>query len=119
MVFTTVQLANQMNVQNLMDWADSHPATQQPFLAGFTNYFNDLQTWITNNGGANPFSCTNIQGLTRVNGIQVVLPGPADRAPFNDAFDDVRTHLNTQEFRLFQAAQAIQRLIAVLHNMNL
>jgi hypothetical protein len=118
MPFTTLQLAQQMNNPNLAQWANSNPQNQAPHLVNFTNYFNNLQTWITNNGGANPFGWNDVTGLTLINGTPVVLQGPAQTAPFNDAFNDVRTHLNNPDFRLFQAAGAIQRLINVLQNMN-
>ena len=118
MPFTAAQLATQMNNAQLAAWAGTTPQTQTPVdVANFTAYFNGVQTWITNNGGANPFGWNNVTGLTRNNGVQVVLAGPADRAPFNDAFDDVRTHLATPGFRLFQGAEAAQRLIGVLNRM--
>lgn len=118
MPFTTAQLAAQMNDPNLPQWAASTPQNQGPFLTPFTNYFNGVQAWITAHGGANPFGWSNVTGLTHLNGTQVVLQGPAQRAPFDDAFDQVRAHLNSQNFRLFQAAEAAQRLIKVLTNMG-
>lgn len=118
MPFTTTQLAAQMNDPQLVQWANSNPQNQGPFLPAFTAYFNGLQVWITANGGVNPFGWQNVTGLTHVNGVQVVLQGPQQRAPFNDAFDDVRLYLNTPNFRLFQAAQAAQRLIAFLGQMG-
>jgi hypothetical protein len=117
MPFTTLQLARQMNNQNLAVWAASTPQNQGQFLADFRAYFDGLQKWIKANGGANPFGWNNVAGLTLPNGNPVVLQGPAQRAPFNDAFDDVRQHLNTPGFRLFQAAQAAQRLIIALNRM--
>ena len=117
MPFTAVQLATQMNDPQLGQWADSDLQNQVPFLIPFTTYFAGVQAWITANGGANPFGWNDVRGLTDRNGAQVVLQGPQQRAPFNDAFEDVRTHLGTPNFRLFQAAQAIQRLIRVLGQM--
>jgi len=114
MPFTTNQLAAQMNHPNLATWAASTPTNQGPHLAAFTAYFNGLQTWITNNGGANPFGWDNVTGLTRANGQQVVLQGQGQTAPFNDAFNDTRTHLGTPGFRLFQAATACQHVLTVL-----
>ena len=118
MPFTTVALANQMNDPDLAAWAASTPANQGPDLPNFTAYFNNVQAWITNNGGANPFGWNNLGGLTHVNGNPVALPGPADRAPFNDAFNDTQAHIGTPGFHLFQAATAAQRLIRVLIRLN-
>ncbi|WP_255989917.1 hypothetical protein [Chitinolyticbacter albus] len=115
MAFTTQELAQQMNHPNLANWANSSPRYQQPYLAGFAMYFSNLQDWITQHGGANPFGWEDVSGLTTPSGVAVVLHGPAQRAPFNAAFDDVRAYQNTPGFRLFQAAEAIQRLIRVLH----
>ncbi|WP_028888890.1 hypothetical protein [Tenacibaculum ovolyticum] len=117
MPFTTVKLANQMINPNLQMWANSTPANQEQYLNAYLTYFNGLQTWITANGGGNPFGWNNVTGLTLPNGTQVVLQGPAQKAPFNDAFNDVRQHLNTPGFRLFQAAEADLRLIGVLNRM--
>lgn len=114
MAFTTLQLAATMNDPNLATWANSTLQNQAQYLAAFTQYFNGVQTWITNNGGANPFGWDNVAGLTRPNGVQVVLNGPQQRAPFNDAFNDTRAHLGTPGFRLYQAAEACQRLINLL-----
>ncbi|MFJ7792867.1 hypothetical protein [Pseudomonas sp. NPDC096950] len=118
MAFTTAQLATQLNVRALSTWAASTPENQEPLLQGFTEYFTAVQTWITGNNGATPFGWNNLHGLTTRNGTQVVLQGPAQRAPFNDAFDDVRTHLMTPGFRLYQAGQAIVRLIGVLGRLG-
>ena len=118
MPFTTAQLAAQVNNPQLSLWAGTNPGNQAPFLTAYTNYFNGLQNWITANGGANPFGWNNVAGLTRLNGVQVVLLGPAQRAPLNDAFEDVRAHLETPNFRLFQAAQADQRLIGALGHLG-
>jgi hypothetical protein len=118
MPFTTAQLAVQMNDPNLILWAGSNLGDQGPMVPLYTAYFDNLQLWITNNGGANPFGWQNVAGLTHVNGNQVALQGPAQRAPFNDAFDDVRANLNNPGFRLFQAAEAAQRLINVLIRMG-
>ena len=117
MPFTTVQLANRMNDPNLAEWAASTLQNQAQFLTAYGNYFNGIQAWINTNGGANPFGWQNLGGLTLPNGTPVVLQGPAQRAPFNDAFDDVRTHIASPTFRLFQAAEADLRLIAVLNRM--
>ncbi len=114
MPFTTAQLADRMNHDQLVEWSNSAPHNQQEFLNGFTVYFNELQAWITQHGGANPFGWNAIAGLTHNNGVQVVLQGPQQRAPFNDAFNDVRMHLGNPDFRLFQAAEAIRRLIRFL-----
>lgn len=117
MPFTPAQLSAQMTNPNLQAWADSNPANQAGYIAAYTAYFNGIQTWIDNNGGdGNPFGWDNVNGL-EVGGVQVVLQGPQQRAPFNDAFNDVRTHLNTAGFRLFQAAEANQRLINFLNLM--
>ncbi len=120
MAFTTVQLAAQINNSrtDLQLWANSTLQNQGPMVPAFTTYFNNLQTWITQNGGANPFGWDNVTGLTYPNGIQVVLQGPAQKAPFNDAFNDVRAHLDKPDFRLFQAAQASLTLINVLAQMG-
>jgi hypothetical protein len=118
MPFTANQLAQQLNDPRLVQWADSTPGNQGPSVPPFTVYFHGIQTWITAHGGANPFGWKNVTGLTRTDGTQVVLHGPQQTAPFNDAFDDVRTHLGTQGFRLFQAAEAMQRLIKVLGHLN-
>ena len=117
MAFTTLQLADQMDDPALPTWAASDLNNQAQYIPAFTQYFNAVQTWITNNGGANPFGWNNVAGLTRPNGQQVVLQGPQQRAPFNDAFNDVRAYLMTPGFRLFQAAQAIQRLIRLLRTL--
>lgn len=117
MPFTPAQLSNQMNNPNLQTWANSTLQNQAQYIAAYTTYFNGIQTWIDANGGnGNPFGWDNVIGL-EVNGVQVVLQGPAQRAPFNDAFNDVRAHIGAQGFRLFQAAGADQRLINVLNNM--
>jgi hypothetical protein len=113
MAFTTAQLAAQMDDPNLATWAASTPATQAAFVAPFTVYFTGVQTWITANGGGNPFGWDDVSGMTR-NGLQVVLNGPQQRAPFNDAFNDVRQYLGNPGFWLFKAAENIQRLIRVL-----
>lgn len=118
MPFTGQQLATQMDDPNLGAWATSTLANQGPLLPAFTAYFTGVQAWITNNGGANPFGWNNIAGLTLQNGQQVVLQGPAQNAPFNDAFNDVRAHLPSPDFRLFQAGEAIQRLINVLRRLG-
>jgi len=118
MPFTAQQLATQMDDPNLGAWAASTPQTQAPLLPAFTAYFTGVQTWITNNGGANPFGWNNVAGLTNQNGQQVVLQGPAQNAPFNDAFNDVRAYLHSPTFRLFQAAEASQRLINVLRRLG-
>ncbi|MHC8327306.1 hypothetical protein [Pseudomonas sp. LB1P83] len=120
MAFTTAQLAARINSSrtDLELWAASTPQNQGPMVPAFTTYFNNLQTWITQNGGANPFGWNNVTGLTYANGTQVVLQGPAQTAPFNDAFNDVRAHLNNADFRLFQAAQASLTLINVLGQMG-
>lgn len=119
MPFTTAQLAQQMNNPNLGTWAGSNPQNQAQYMAAYTNYFNGIQQWIDNNGGnGNPFGWDNVVGLTHQNNVQVVLQGPAQRAPFNDAFNDVRAYINNPNFRLFQAAQADQRLIGVLNRMG-
>jgi hypothetical protein len=119
MTFTTVELANRMGNEQLTTWADSTLQNQAQFLHNFQNYFAGLQEWITSNGGANPFGWQHITGLVYPNSqTQVVLTTPVQIAIFNDAFDDVRTHLNTPGFRLFQAAQNIQRLIGVLPTMT-
>lgn len=114
MSFTTLQLAAQMNNPALPVWAASNLNNQAQYMPAFIQYFNGVQTWITNNGGADPFGWDNVTGLTRPNGQQVVLLGPQQKAPFNDAFNDVRTHLTAGDLRLFQAAEAIQRLIRFL-----
>lgn len=98
MSFTTTQLAAQMNDPNLAAWAASNPQNQGPMLAAYTAYFNGIQWWIAENNGANPFGWDNVTGLTRPGGAQVVLVGPAQTAPFNDAFNDVRTHLKYARF---------------------
>lgn len=120
MAFTTTQLAAQItNSRNdLQLWANSTPQNQGPMVPAFTLYFNNLQTWITQNGGATPFGWDDVTGLTYPNGIQVVLQGPAQRAPFNDAFNEVRAHLGNPDFRLYQAAEASLRLINVLAQMG-
>lgn len=122
MPFTTAQLATQINNNNanLQAWAATTWANQTGAqVLAFTTYFNNLQVWIANNGGANPFGYGNVAGLRRVaNGAQVMLQGPQQRAPFNDAFDDVRAHLGAPGFRLFQAAQAHQRLVTFLGILN-
>ena len=119
MPFTTAQLATQLNNPGLGVWAATTPATQGPAVAAFTLFFNNVQAWITANGGANPFGWNNVIGLTHVNGNQVVLVGPQGRAPFNDAFDDVRRFLaNAAAFHLFKAAQNIQFLIRYLGRLG-
>lgn len=114
MPFTALELAATMSNPNLEAWADSTPQNQGQYLAAFTQYFNDVQTWIRNNNGADPFGWNNVAGLTNRHGVQVVLNGPQEHAPFNDAFNDTRAHLGTPGFRLFQAAKACQLLINVL-----
>ena len=118
MPFTTAQLAQRIATPSLDQWAASTPQNQDPFLPDFTAYFTGLQDWITQNGGANPFGWRDITGLTHTNGTQVVLPGPAQRAPFNDAFDDVRAHLDGPGFRLYQGAEALRRLVGVLNMLR-
>lgn len=118
MPFTAAALATQMGNPNLATWAASTPQNQAAYLAAYTAYFNGIQQWITANGGANPFGWNNVTGLTKNNGTQVVLQGPAQTAPFNDAFNDVRAHIGQAGFRLFQAAEADQRLIRVLNNIG-
>lgn len=120
MSFTTAQLANQIYQPSLDEWADTNLITQAPFLNAYIEHFNNLQAWINDCGGnGQPFGFNNVIGLMYVsNRQQVVLQGPQQRAPFNDAFDDVRAHLGTQGFRLFQAAQAAQRLIRFLAILN-
>lgn len=114
MPFTPAQLATQMNNPGLAVWSASTLQNQAPLIAAYTAYFNGVQTWIDLNGGnGQPFGWNNVAGL-QVNGVQVVLQGPAQTAPFNDAFNDVRAHLGQPGFRLFQAAEAAQRLINVL-----
>ena len=56
MAFTTAQLAAQItNSRNdLQIWANSNLQNQGPMVPAFTTYFNNLQTWITQNGGAQP-----------------------------------------------------------------
>ncbi len=117
MAFTTTQLATAMNEPNLVIWAASNPQNQQQYLQAFTTYFNNVQTWINANGGVGLFGFDNVVGLTYLNGNQVVLQGPQQRAPFNDAFNDVRTHLGNPNFRLFQAAQAQINLIGFLPHL--
>jgi len=117
MAFTTLQLAATMNNPALQTWANSNLGNQAQYLAAFTAYFNGVQTWITNHGGANPFGWNNVNGLTTPNGQQVVLHGPQQTAPFNDAFNDVRAHLGTPGFRLFQAGAASINLIGVLQHI--
>lgn len=114
MAFTTAQLAAQLAHPNLATWAASTLANQGPLLAAFDAHFAAVQTWITANGGSDPFGWDDVQGLTHVSGAPVVLSGPQQTAPFNDAFNDVRTFRPTPGFRLFQAAEAMQRLIRVL-----
>ncbi len=117
MPFTPAQLAAQMNNVNLAQWADSNPGNQAAFMPAYTAYFAGVQAWIDAHGGNQlPFGWDNVMGL-QAHGVQVVLLGPAQRAPFNDAFNDVRAHLGTPNFRLYQAAQAGQRLIGVLNRM--
>jgi hypothetical protein len=106
-----------MNDPQLPTWAQSTLQNQGPLVPAYTQYFTGLQGWITANGGANPFGWDDVSGLTYTNGQPVVLRGPADNAPFNDAFNDVRKHLNQPDFRLFQAAEAGERLIKVLDRM--
>ncbi|TDN58903.1 hypothetical protein [Paraburkholderia sp. BL10I2N1] len=117
MPFDPAQLAAQMQDPNVATWAGCNLQNQAQYIAAYTAYFNGIQTWINQNGGdGNPFGWDNVNGL-EVNQVQVVLQGPAQRAPFNDAFNDVRAHLGQPEFRLFQAAEANQRLITVLSRM--
>ncbi|CAB3778171.1 hypothetical protein LMG28614_00558 [Paraburkholderia ultramafica] len=117
MPFDPAQLAAQMQNPNLATWANCDLNNQAQYIAAYTVYFNGIQTWIDQNGGdGNPFGWDNVNGL-EVNGLQVVLQGPAQKAPFNDAFNDVRAHLGQPGFRLFQAAEANQRLITVLSRM--
>lgn len=117
MAFTPAQLAAQMANPNLATWASSTPANQAEFIPAYMAYFNGIQTWIDQNGGnGHLFGWDNVNGL-EVNGIQVGLQGPAQKAPFNDAFNDVRAHLGTPGFRLYQADEANQRLINVLNRM--
>jgi hypothetical protein len=118
MAFTAQELATQMGNPNLATWADSNLQTQGAMLADYTAYFHGVEQWIQANGGANPFGWNDVTGLTQSTGVQVVLSGPAQRAPFNDAFDDVRTYLNQPGFRLYQAAGAAQRLVNVLSRMS-
>jgi hypothetical protein len=117
-MFTTIQLAQVMNDPNLVTWAATNPQNQGPFVPAFTNYFNGVQAWINANGGHGLFGWDNVIGLTYLNGQQVVLQGPQQRAPFNDAFNDVRAHLNTPGFRLYQAAEAQLRLINYLPRLT-
>lgn len=117
MPFSTHQLANQLNDPNLPAWAGSTLANQAPMIAPFTAYFNAVQNWITMNGGNGPaFGWNDVNGL-QSGGVQVVLQGPQQRAPFNDAFDDTRAHLGQPTFRLFQSASAFQRLMALLPHL--
>lgn len=104
-----------MGNANLATWAGCKIPDQDQYLAAFTAHFAAVQAWITANGGADPFGWNNVAGLQLTNGQQVTLVGPPQTAPFNDAFNDVRTHLDTPGFRLFQAAEAFQRLIRVLN----
>jgi hypothetical protein len=119
MAFTDAALAAQLGNQNLATWAGSTPQNQEQYLAAFTTYFAGIQTWIDGQGGnGHPFGWDNVIGLTLLNGTQVVLQGPSQRAPFNDAFNDVRAHMGQPDFRLYQAAEALQRLIGVLNRMG-
>ncbi|MDC7807111.1 hypothetical protein PQS31_09790 [Luteimonas sp BLCC-B24] len=117
MPFTPAQLATQMAHPQLATWASSSPQNQGPYLQPYIAYFNGIQAWIDVHGGNGaPFGYDNVAGM-EVNGVQVQLLGPQQKAPFNDAFNDVRAHLGQQGFRLFQAAEASQRLIGVLNRM--
>lgn len=118
MPFTTQELAERMNDPALATWATSNPQNQGPLLPDYTAYFHGVEQWIEERGGANPFGWRDVGGLTHANGEQVVLRGPAERAPFNDAFDDVRAYLGQPGFRVFQAAEAAGRLIGVLRRMG-
>ncbi|KUZ70337.1 hypothetical protein [Burkholderia ubonensis] len=118
MPFTTTQLAQAMHHNNLQTWADSAPENQAQYLANFQTHFNNVQNWIAQNGGPNPFGWDDVTGLHHNNGNQVVLVGPAQTAPFDDAFNQTRQYLGTQNFRLFQSAKAFQRLITVLIRLN-
>ncbi|SHI79063.1 hypothetical protein SAMN02745244_01061 [Tessaracoccus bendigoensis DSM 12906] len=123
MPFTPAQLAAQMQnphpfpPPNLATWSASTLANQAPMLAAYFAYWDGVQNWITLNGGNGaPFGWDNLIGLEK-NGQQVVLLGPQQTAPFNDAFNDVRTHRGSPGFRLFQASQAAERLIRFLPNL--
>lgn len=117
MPFTPAELSNQMENPNLGAWAASRLENQEDFIDAYTAYFNGIQAWIDANGGNNlPFGWDNVIGL-EINQVQVALLGPQQKAPFNDAFNDVRKFLGTQKFRLFQAAHANQLLIRVLNGM--
>lgn len=117
MPFTPAQLAAQMANPNLTTWADSTLQNQAQYEAAYVAYFDSIQNWIDLNGGnGNPFGWDNVIGL-EVKGSQVVLQGPQQKAPFNDSFNDVRKYMGQPTFRLYQAAQANQRLIKVLNTM--
>lgn len=117
MSFTPAQLAAQLSNPDLQKWASSTLSSQTDLIPAFISYYNNIQPWINSNGGnGSPFGWDNLAGLES-NGQQVSLNGPAQRAPFNDAFNDIRAHMGTPGFRLFQAATAIQRLIQVLQHM--
>ncbi|WP_157651885.1 hypothetical protein, partial [Burkholderia ubonensis] len=76
MPFTTTQLAQAMHHNNLQTWADSDLENQAQYLANFQTHFNNVQNWITQNGGPNPFGWDDVTGLHHNNGNQVVLVGP-------------------------------------------
>jgi hypothetical protein len=119
MPFTTGQLAERMNHPQLDDWAGSSRESQRGFVIQFRNYFDGVQEWITDHGGANPFGeQNNVAGLIDVGGGAFVLQNLGLISAFNDAFHDVRTNLGRPTFILSHAARSIQRLIGVLAQMG-
>jgi hypothetical protein len=118
-MFTTAQLVATLNHTDLNTWAATNLQNQAQHLNNFSAHFAAIQTWITQNGGDNPFGWDSYGGLTHNNLNPVNLTGNNGRiSAFNDAFNDVRKFLNTPNFRLFQAAEAIIRLRQVLTHMN-
>lgn len=115
MSFTTQRLAARMAHPHLAGWSKIDPDYQAPYVAAFASYFNEIQTWIYQNGGTGLFGWDNIAGLTHANHTPVAaLTHCGYKSAFNDAFNHVREHLQMSDFRLYQAAQASQRLIRVL-----
>jgi hypothetical protein len=118
MAFTTKALAEEINKMNIDTWISSTPVDQNKFIPAFRLAFATLQAWIIENGGEDNFGWDHVLGLTYENGKQVELKGPQGKAPFNDAFNDVRAFLDSPKFSLSQAASGFKRLVSVLNKMG-
>lgn len=119
MSFTKAQLATQIHSHqsDLQNWCNTNQLTQGPHLVHFIGFFNGLQTWITQQGGANPFGWDNAAGLTENNGIATDLSAPHNlglKVVINDAFNDTRKFLNTPNFLLFKSAENFTYLCQAL-----